>query len=122
MHLKFREIEVFWAVYKAESVKAASRLLNVSQPAVSMMLRSAEERFGVKLFERSGGRVRPTPEARALFASTDNVFIELKEFERQLARIREGKAGFVRVAATPTLAAAFHPALSAFRDQHPASR
>ena len=60
MHLKFREIEVFWAVYKAEFVKAASRLLNASQPAVSMMLRSAEERFGVKLFERSGGRVRPT--------------------------------------------------------------
>lgn len=118
--LKFREIEVFWAVYKSESVKEASRLLNVSQPAVSMMLKSAEERFGIKLFDRSGGRVRPTPEARLLFDSTDNVFSDLKEFSRQLTRIREGRAGAVRVAAAPTLAVAFvHSALSAFRVNHP---
>lgn len=120
MILKFREIEVFWAVYRSQSVKDAARDLNVSQPAVSMMLKSAEERFGIKLFERSGGRIKPTPEAEALFTSTNNVFQELDELKRQLTRIREGRAGLVSLAATPTLAAAFvHPALVVFHRRHP---
>jgi DNA-binding transcriptional LysR family regulator len=120
MLLKFREIEVFWAVYRGQSVKAAARTLNVSQPAVSMMLKSAEERFGVKLFERTGGRIKPTPEARALFSATNSVFLELEEFQRQVTRIKEGRVGLVRIAATPTLAAAFlHPALATFRRVHP---
>jgi DNA-binding transcriptional LysR family regulator len=120
MILKFRELEVFWAAYKSQSVKDAARDLNVSQPAVSMMLKSAEERFGIQLFDRSGGRIKPTPEADALFTATNNVFIELEELKRQLERIKEGRAGIVRLAATPTLAAAFlHPALLAFRRRHP---
>lgn len=123
MLLKFREIEVFWAVYKSQSVKSAARLLNVSQPAVSMMLRSAEERFGIRLFERAGGRIKPTPEASALISATNNIFLELDEFQRQVGRIKEGRVGVVRVVATPTLAAAFlHPALASFRRIHPGVR
>jgi DNA-binding transcriptional LysR family regulator len=120
MAVKFREVEVFWAVFKAGSIKGAASLLSVSQPAVSMMLKNAEDRFGFKLFERTGGRVVPTPEARALFHSTNGIFLEMREFERQLVRVREGRAGVLRIAATPTLDAAFvHGALKTFRSAHP---
>lgn len=123
MMIKFREIEVFWAVYKCQSVKEAARLLNVSQPAVSMMLKSAEERFGIKLFNRLGGRVQPTSGARHLFGYTENLLLDLHEFERQMLHLREGRTGSVSVAATPTLAAAFlHPALPAFQQKHPGVR
>lgn len=123
MLLKFREVEVFWAVYRTQSMKAAARSLNVSQPAISMTLKSAEQRFGIRLFERVGSRIKPTPEAHALFSASNNVFIELEEFKRQLTRIQEGRGGMVSIGATPTLAAAFvHPALAAFRRAHPEVR
>jgi len=47
------------------SVTAAARMLNVTQPAVSAMLKHLESRLAMKLFERSGGRLLPTPEAQA---------------------------------------------------------
>ena len=118
--MKFREIEVFWAVYKAQSVKEAARALNVSQPAISMMLKSAEERSGLKLFERVGGRLKPTADSRALFAAAASIFTEIKEFDRQLIRVKEGREEFIRIAGTPTLLSVFvEPALADFRMRHP---
>jgi DNA-binding transcriptional LysR family regulator len=120
MSVNFREIEIFWAVSKAGSIKGAASLLNISQPAVSMMLKNAEARFGFRLFERTAGKVVPTYEGRTLFQSTSGIFLEIEEFERQLGRVREGRAGVLRIAATPTLDAAFiHGALPGFRLDHP---
>jgi DNA-binding transcriptional LysR family regulator len=120
MALKFREVEVFWAVYKSQSVSEAAKLLSVSQPAISMMLKSAESRFGVPLFERSGGRLRPTPEARALFPAASRIFSEMKELENEVMRVRNHQSRALRVAATSTLVAAYlHPSLPDFRRQHP---
>lgn len=121
--LKFREVEVFWAVYKCQSVKEAGRLLNISQPAVSMMLKSAEDRFGIKLFDRVGGRVHPTPGARHLFTYTENILAGLQEFERQVRLLRDGRSGSIRVAATHSLAAAlFQPVYPDFQAMHPGVR
>ncbi len=123
MLLKFREIEVLWAVYKAGSINGAASLLNITQPAVSMTLKAAEERFGFLLFDREGGRAYPTPEALALIQPTSGIFLELKEFERQLMRVREGRAGVLRIAATPTLDVAFiHQAIGEFSKREPGAR
>ena len=40
--MNLRHIEVFHAVYVNGSVSAAARMLNVSQPSVSKVLRHAE--------------------------------------------------------------------------------
>lgn len=120
MRLNFRELEVFWAVMATGSVKEASQLLHVSQPAVSMMLRKAEERFGLKLFNRTGVGVQPTSEARALYAEAQGVFMELQEFERHLVRVREKQVGVLNIAGNPTLMAALvQPTLPRFCAEHP---
>lgn len=120
MSLKFREIEVFWAVYRSESVSEAAKLLNVSQPAISMMLKSAEERFGVRLFERSGGRLRPTIAARALFPTADKICVEMREMESEVTRVRTQGAEELRIAAARPLEAGYvRPCLQEFRRQNP---
>ncbi len=79
--MNLRHLEVFYAVMSAGSVSEAARRLNVSQPAVSNMLKHAESTLGVApLFERVGGRLKPTPEAQALLPEAASVFTDLRIF------------------------------------------
>ena len=55
--MNLRHIEVFHAVYVNGSVSAAARMLNVSQPSVSKVLRHAESLLGFELFQRAAGRL-----------------------------------------------------------------
>lgn len=91
--LSLRQIEVFWAVMEARTVSGAARLLNVSQPGLSRMLRHMEGRLGVELFQRASGRLVPTPEAELLHARAARVYEQvdgLQELARRLARAEGG--------------------------------
>ena len=62
--LTSRHLRVFAAVMKSRSLAEAALKLGVSEPAVSKILRLLERETGVALFDRSGGRLRPTAAAR----------------------------------------------------------
>ena len=74
MRLHLRHLEIIRTVAKAGSEAAAARLLNVSQPAVSRMLRQVEAELGFELFKREHGRLSVTNEARALLPEVTKVF------------------------------------------------
>jgi DNA-binding transcriptional LysR family regulator len=57
---------VFDAVYTAGGITAASRVLNLSQPAVSHALARLRVALGEPLFERQGRGIAPTPFARSI--------------------------------------------------------
>ncbi|MCB1974687.1 MAG: LysR family transcriptional regulator, partial [Burkholderiaceae bacterium] len=69
--MRLRHIEVFNAVMVTGSVSGAARLINITQPAVSRTLKHAELQLGFPLFERTGGRLVATAEARSLFPLVD---------------------------------------------------
>ena len=69
MHLSRIDLNllvVFDAVFTAGSITAASRKLNLSQPAVSHALARLRDVFGEPLFERQGRGIAPTPFARSI--------------------------------------------------------
>ena len=72
--MRLRHIEVFNAVMVTGSVSGAARLINITQPAVSRTLKHAELQLGFPLFERVGGRLVATAEARSLFPLVDRLF------------------------------------------------
>jgi len=72
---------VFDTVYAEGSMTAASRKLNLSQPAVSHALARLREVFGEPLFERRGRGIAPTPLARAIAGPVRDA---LTAFERTL--------------------------------------
>jgi DNA-binding transcriptional LysR family regulator len=118
--MRLRQIEVFRAVMLAGSVSEAARMLHVSQPVVSRVLRHAEAGLGFALFERSRGRLAPTPEAHALFAQVQRAWGEIERIDALSANLRRGASGLLRVAATPSLATSVLPAaLAAMRAAHP---
>ena len=62
-----RQLAAFCAVVERKSFSQAAERLGVTQPAVSLQVRSLEKRLGRKLFDRSGRRVEPTEAGLALY-------------------------------------------------------
>ncbi|KEP71300.1 transcriptional regulator [Thioclava dalianensis] len=118
--MRARQLEVFTAVMRAGTVTEAARMLNISQPALSQVLRHTEDDLGFALFEREKGRLRPTPEAQELFPEAERIFGELEGLRRKTADLRLGRAGLVRVASsTPPAMSLLPQALATFRARHP---
>lgn len=63
-----RALRAFAQVARLGSVSRAAELLGVSQPAVSLQLQALAREHGVRLLQRSGRRLVPTPAGETLLA------------------------------------------------------
>lgn len=121
MRFKLRHMEVFRAVMLTGSINAASKLLFVSQPAVSKLVSHVETTLGLRLFERSKGRLVPTAEAHALFREVEQVYqaaVRVDEFAHALAL---GPSSLLRVSCSASLAmSVVAPALVELKRKLPA--
>ena len=99
--MRLRQIEVFHAVYTSGTMTNAARLLSVSQPSVSKVLAHAEQQLGYALFERTRGKLVPTPEAHRLFGLVSNVYDHVEQLRHVAENLRASDLGKVRIAATP---------------------
>jgi DNA-binding transcriptional LysR family regulator len=68
-----RQLAAFCAVVERKSFSQAAERLGVSQPAVSLQIRSLEQRLGHQLLDRSGRRVEPTEAGRRLYRSAQRL-------------------------------------------------
>lgn len=118
--MRLRQIEVFHAVYANGSISAAARGLNVSQPAVSKVLRHTESQLGIILFNLVRGRLVPTDEAHALFREVDEVFSRISSLQVTANNLRNPGTGHLRVGVAPSLGIEVAPrAIAAFRTKYP---
>src|SRR5207237_7053355 len=62
-----RQLAAFCVVVERKSFSQAAERLGVTQPAVSLQVRSLEKRLGKQLLDRSGRRVEPTEAGLALY-------------------------------------------------------
>jgi DNA-binding transcriptional LysR family regulator len=62
-----RQLAAFCAVVERRSFSQAAEKLGVTQPAVSLQIRSLEKRLGRQLLDRSGRRVEPTEAGLRLY-------------------------------------------------------
>jgi DNA-binding transcriptional LysR family regulator len=104
-----RQIEAFRAVVLTGSVSGAAGLINVTQPAVSRLIRDLQGRLGLTLFDRRGTGLVPTSEALSLYAEVERAFVGLDRIEQAATELRTRRAGFLRIAALPALANGFLP-------------
>ena len=85
------------------TVSGAAKLMNVSQPNVSRMLKYLEGRLGLNLFERHGGRLLATQEAHTLFHDVDSVHNHLVSLDESIRRISAGEGGRFCIGTSPSL-------------------
>jgi DNA-binding transcriptional LysR family regulator len=97
-----RHVEAFRAVMLAGTVTGGSQLLNISQPAVSRLIAHLEAELGFGVFDRSRGRLVPTPEGLLFYEEVQRSYVGLTKLAEAAAAIRDFRDGQIRVA---TLAA-----------------
>src|SRR2546423_14371128 len=68
-----RQLAAFCVVVERRSFSQAAEQLGVTQPAVSLQIRSLEKRLGVQLLDRSGRRVEPTEAGQRLYPSAQRL-------------------------------------------------
>ncbi|OCR22347.1 LysR family transcriptional regulator [Pseudomonas syringae] len=85
------------------TVKAAE-LIHTSQPVVSRLIGQLEVNLRLKLFERESSRLRPTPEAKALFIDVEKFYSGLEQLAEKAQSLREGRSGLLSIACLPALA------------------
>ncbi len=106
-----RHLEAFRAVVAHRSVEAAAGAMGVTQPAVSTQIARLEETIGFALFERSGGRLKPTAEGMLFYAEATRVLGEVDRLQAATAQIRDGNAGRLAIASHPWAAISLLPKL-----------
>ena len=102
--LTLRQIEVIRAIMVTGTVGGAARLLNVSSPGISRVMKHAEASVGVKLFSRRGGRYTPTPQADAIFSQINSVYDKVEDLQFVIARIKRGANAELRIGSVPSIA------------------
>ena len=101
--MRMRHIEIFYAVYSTGSISNAARMLNVTQPTVSQILRHAEDQLGYNLFHRIRGRLVPTDEAELLYVDTREIYKLVAALRQKSQNLKKSNEGRLRVAAVPSL-------------------
>jgi DNA-binding transcriptional LysR family regulator len=95
--LRFRDLQVFFAVVERGSMAKAGAQLGMTQPAVSETIAALESAFAVRLFDRRPQGVEPTIYGRALLKRGVASYDELKQCLRDMAFLADPTAGEVRI-------------------------
>ncbi|MBB2166355.1 LysR family transcriptional regulator [Gluconacetobacter sp. 1b LMG 1731] len=119
--MRLRQIEVFYAIMTTGSLRRAAELLHVSQPAASKVLRYAEQSLGFALFERAGGRLVPTREARIMLPHVNAIFEKLSDLKRLTDNLRYARDGHsISIGCVPSLGLSLVPrVVQRYRTAHP---
>ncbi len=117
--ITLKQFRALQAAAKAGSVAGAAQLLHVTPPAVSLQLKTLEERAAIPLLERSPEGLRPTPAGEILLAAAQQIEGVINDCEHALQEMKGMAAGSARVGVVST-AKYFAPrALAAFARSHP---
>lgn len=118
--ITLRQIEVIRAIMIAGTVNGAAKLLNVSAPGVSRVVKHAESMLGVHLFERRGGRFVQTPEAKVIFDQINRIHLDLDNLRGFVNSLKRGTSSVISLASVPSIGQFVMPrAIARMRKRYP---
>lgn len=110
-------------VMRLGSARRAAEALHISQPAVTQIVMQLEQAAGLRLFDRTRGRLVPTPEAMSLMDEVERVYVGLDAVQRKIDLLRVHEDTVLRIGALHAMAASVMPtAISHFIHSHPRIR
>ncbi|MBO2943851.1 LysR family transcriptional regulator [Paenibacillus sp. F411] len=118
----FDELDVFAVVVEQSSLNKASKLLNLSQPALSRKIAKLEDELGVQLFNRRGKRLELTSIGQLAYTYALEQRQNQLRFMQTLAHYREGEQITITLGASlTTLQTTLPPLVNAFMERHPSA-
>src|ERR1700748_2712701 len=95
--LRFRDLQVFFAVVPTGSMAKAARQLGLTQPGVSDIVAGLEQMFGVRLFDRNPRGVEPTIYGQALLKRGRAAFDELRQGIKDIDFLSAPASGEIKI-------------------------
>ena len=115
-----RQLAALCAVAERGSFSLAAEQLGVTQPAVSLAVRSLEKRLGARLLDRSGRRVEPTAAGRIVIARARRILQLEQEMTTLVGEQSSVLQGRLEIGASTGPGSRLLPRLLVtFRRQHP---
>lgn len=120
MNLTLRQLRALAAVAELGSFTEAARRLNLTQAAMSVLVRELESELGVRVLDRTTRHVRLSEAGRDFLPSVLRVLNELNAGVASVSSLRDKKKGCVRIAAPQLMACTLMPqVIGQFRNQYP---
>lgn len=118
--MDFRRLEAFCKVYELRSFSRAAAELYLSQPTISSHVSTLERELKVRLFDRLGREVHPTPAGDILYRHGKEAFSSLNHAAAEIQLLQDRVAGDLFVGGSTIPANYFLPAMLAkFKEIYP---
>ncbi|TDR89216.1 LysR family transcriptional regulator [Enterovirga rhinocerotis] len=117
-----RQLEFILALGRERHFGKAAAACNVSQPTLSNGVKALEDALGVLLVQRSSKFVGFTPEGERVVEWARRILGDVRGLRADLAALRHGLEGHVRIAAIPTALPMVAELTTPFRARYPAVR
>ena len=118
--LEHFRLKVFRTVAEHLNFRKAAEHLFLSQPAVSLQIKALENDLGVRLFDRTAGRISLTRQGSILLGYANKVATLLSEAEQELGDGKGEVSGDLFLGVSTTIAQYVFPRLlGAFISEHP---
>ncbi|QLI83131.1 LysR family transcriptional regulator [Chitinibacter fontanus] len=118
--LELRHLKTITAIAEAGSLTRAAERLHLTQSALSHQVRLLEDHYGLPLFARKSNPLKLTAAGEKLATLARDVLPSIAATERDIARLREGQAGQLRIAVEcHTCFDWLMPAMDQFRQHWP---
>jgi len=101
--MNLRQLEAFRATLRSGSITGAAKLLAISQPSVTRLIKELEKSVGFPLFARSGRGLASTVDGRRFGDAVQSMFTGTDELRETAAAIRDSTHGEVQMGVTPVL-------------------
>jgi DNA-binding transcriptional LysR family regulator len=114
------QLQAFVSVIEEGGFTSAARVLNLTQPAISLQVRELENRCGVLLIDRDGRKPRLTSAGEDMFRSAKTILTQQEAILGLMRQHRDKAVGRVRIGmGTTTLLHLAGPALRTARATMP---
>lgn len=107
--MNINQLRYFVTIYEKRSFRAASEILNISQPALSNSIKSLEEYLQVTLFDRGKSGILPTPYGKVLYHFFKSALQSVERGGQEVEVMRDGSKGHVNVGAPTGMIDLFLP-------------
>lgn len=114
------KLRLFCSVAETKSFSKASRIVHLTQPAVSLQIQALEEFFGAKLFDRTEGSITLTAAGEILYKHAKHLLEHYVDLEKEIGKVTRMIKGGISVGASTTLGNHVLPWLIInFKKKHP---
>jgi DNA-binding transcriptional LysR family regulator len=114
------QLRTFCTVARLNSFSRAAEKLHLTQPAVSAQVVALEDFLKVKLFDRFGKKISLSESGRIALKAAEDILERVAGLDRELADLREMKAGHIAIGASQVVGVYLLPELLAqFRNAFP---